>query len=384
MFDARSARAYSYLPPVPALAVDLDGLPVAARPGEEDGQPVHVGALARVAQPVEWIVEDRIAAGGLYLVAGSPKLARKSWLMLHLVGCVARGAPWLGMRTHARPAIYVALEDGRRRVERRCALLGYASPAWDAAPCMAAFGLGALARIEAELATGGPQPILAIVDPLAEIASSRGLDEITAADMGNLLRPYREWAHATGATIILVHHYRKAGDMMRGHTALNAGCDGWCGVAPAQGDADLLLLDWTLRDGRSGVTGARMGQPNGAIQIEAAEVPADAVAVGSVESGKRTRTTRKVDREATDRAVALAHAFAHPSERLTADALAATINAARNTSGGEAITVPRARAALRALLGRGLRLYEGREHEYELDPAHAAGAREAASAGADM
>jgi hypothetical protein len=72
--------------------------------------------------PLVWLVPRFIAQGQLVLLGGRPK-GGKSWLVLQLVQCIDTGQPFLGKETKMAKALYIALEDGERRVYQRCQLL---------------------------------------------------------------------------------------------------------------------------------------------------------------------------------------------------------------------------------------------------------------------
>lgn len=61
---------------------------------------------------------DRLLAEGLALLVGKPK-GGKSWLLLMLGIAVASGWPFLGHSTTQRDVLYLALEDGQRRMKSR-------------------------------------------------------------------------------------------------------------------------------------------------------------------------------------------------------------------------------------------------------------------------
>ena len=68
--------------------------------------------------PVRWVV-PRVLPEGVTLLAGKPKLG-KSWLALGLCVAVASGGVALGTRRVERgEVLYLALEDNRRRLQKR-------------------------------------------------------------------------------------------------------------------------------------------------------------------------------------------------------------------------------------------------------------------------
>jgi len=65
----------------------------------------------------EWVVNDILPAG-LVTLAGRPKVG-KSWLMLQIAVAVATGGMAFGHRVKRGPVLYLALEDGARRLKNR-------------------------------------------------------------------------------------------------------------------------------------------------------------------------------------------------------------------------------------------------------------------------
>lgn len=68
--------------------------------------------------PVTWVVPGVIPEGSSLFV-GPPKIG-KSWFLLWLCLALAAGGRILGMPVAARPVLYLALEDGDRRLQDRC------------------------------------------------------------------------------------------------------------------------------------------------------------------------------------------------------------------------------------------------------------------------
>jgi hypothetical protein len=176
--------------------------------------------------PLEWIVQD-ILPIGLALLAGKSKIG-KSWLALDLAVSVASGAMLFGeITTYQCPVLYLALEDGERRLaDRMRKILGAeAEPAgltfateWRAADC------GGLALLEAWLAAN-PACRLAIVDTLGKIRGkpdgARGAYQQDYDDMAAL----KHLADARKICLLLIHHTRKMAaddvfDLVSGTTGL--------------------------------------------------------------------------------------------------------------------------------------------------------------------
>lgn len=83
--------------------------------------------------PVRWGVPG-VLPEGVTLFAGKPKLG-KSWLTLGLGVAIASGGVALGkVRVEQGPCLYLALEDNRRRLQKRLNKLlsgrGWTRAAW--------------------------------------------------------------------------------------------------------------------------------------------------------------------------------------------------------------------------------------------------------------
>ena len=160
--------------------------------------------------PLQWIVPDLVPAG-LSLLVGAPKVG-KSWAGLDIALAVASGGMALGgIRVEAGDVLFLALEDGPRRLaDRQELLLGSERPSerfhaytdWPK-------GVNA-ARAAWQWCADHPGVRLVLVDTLARVRPNRakggnGYDEDTAA-----LVPWQKLAEHFGIAVVLVHHDRKA------------------------------------------------------------------------------------------------------------------------------------------------------------------------------
>ena len=206
-------------------------------------------------EPVRYLVEDFLPQG-LVLLASPPKFG-KSWLALDLCCAVAGGTPFLGMPTRQAVCLYMALEDGEQRLQRRLdTLLGPAQTPQGlyyrtSAPTLAG---GLLLELETFLQRH-PDCKLLVVDTLQKV---RGADTgqsgtLYAADyavMGQL----KEFADQHKLCLLLVHHLRKMADDADPFNRI-AGSNGIFGAADAaivltrekREDAQ-TVLDLTGRD----------------------------------------------------------------------------------------------------------------------------------------
>jgi hypothetical protein len=73
---------------------------------------------AQVFPPLTYAVPGLIPEGSVLLV-GAPKIG-KSWLVLSIALAAAGGGRALGIEVPKRPTLYLALEDGDRRLQDRC------------------------------------------------------------------------------------------------------------------------------------------------------------------------------------------------------------------------------------------------------------------------
>src|SRR4051794_3181840 len=68
----------------------------------------------------DWLIEPFIARGALTVIAGPPKEAGKTTLLLQMVKCLLSGAPFAGRAIGRCPAaIYVSEEDSTFRAALR-------------------------------------------------------------------------------------------------------------------------------------------------------------------------------------------------------------------------------------------------------------------------
>ena len=218
---------------------------------ERNGQrPEIVSAAALMAlelPPVRWAVPG-IVPEGVTLLAGKPKLG-KSWLALGLAVAVSCGGVALGTRRVERgEALYLALEDNERRLQKRLGKLlqGEDAPeglhvatAW---PQIDEGGEDALERLCVER----PDLRLVVVDVLKRVRprTSR-YQSIYDADYESL-QALHGLAAGHNLAVLCVHHLRKAGaddplDEISGSTGLSGAADGVLVLKRDRGRGDAYL-----------------------------------------------------------------------------------------------------------------------------------------------
>lgn len=192
--------------------------------------------LSTTFPPLVWVVPDLVPAG-LTLLVGAPKVG-KSWAALDVGLAVAAGSKALGgLDVEAGRVLFLALEDGPRRMADRMRLLLGSDPASERFHAYHDWPRGTdAARAAWQWCTDHPDARLIVVDTLARVRPPRShggnsYDEDTAA-----LVPWQRIAEQFSVAVVLVHHDRKAGDSGDFVDAVS-GTHGLAGVA----DTTLLL-----------------------------------------------------------------------------------------------------------------------------------------------
>ena len=196
---------------------------------------------------VRWAVPG-IVPEGVTLLAGKPKLG-KSWLTLDLGVAISTGRVALGTkRVEQGECLYLALEDTRRRLQRRLdkLLSGRAAPAglhlaleW---PRLDQGGAEALD----EWLEVHPHTRAVMVDTLKKVRSrTSGNRNVYDVDY-EALEPLLSLAAEHGVAIVVVHHTRKLSaddplDEISGSTGLSGGVDGALVLKRDRGRADAYL-----------------------------------------------------------------------------------------------------------------------------------------------
>lgn len=148
---------------------------------------------------------------GATLLCGAPK-AGKSWLALSLALSVTSGRKALGsVDVEAGPALYLALEDTARRLQRRLRQLLAADPA-PAGLTLAidcpALPDGGLNQIEKWLQLHA-EPRMVIIDVFERVRGPQPPNVSAYAADYAAVRSVKQLADAYGVALVLVHHVRK-------------------------------------------------------------------------------------------------------------------------------------------------------------------------------
>ena len=199
-----------------------EAAPQQAAPEPETAKPAGVQAWSArelsemVLPPIRHVVEGLLPMGMGVLVA-KPKLG-KSWMVLDLCLAVAQGEPFLGFPTRQHGTLYLALEDGKSRMQTRLRRLLEGRPAPANMHVMfqaQRLGEGLLETL-GEYLDANPDIHLVCIDTLSKIKpKAKPFENAYDADydyMGRL----KAFADSRGICVLLVHHTRKSNpDRMR-------------------------------------------------------------------------------------------------------------------------------------------------------------------------
>ena len=214
--------------------------------------------------PLKWAVPD-VVPEGLTLLVGSPKVG-KSWAALGLAIAVASGGSALGaIDVDEGDVLYLALEDGPRRLRDRLRLL----LADEQVPDRLAFVTRA-PRIDEDLAgfltrwvASADAPRLIVVDVLARVRPPADRNGSAYAADYAAVEPLQALATSYGIAVLLVHHTRKAKD--DDYLATVSGTHGLAGAA----DAVLVLnRSRTAADAVLSVTGRDVEEAEHALTFD--------------------------------------------------------------------------------------------------------------------
>lgn len=229
-----------------------------------------------------------IVPEGLSVLAGAPKVG-KSWLVLGLLLAAAAGGTALGAVPvgDGGDVLYVALEDGNRRMQARCRRL-LASEYRPGDPIPARFAYltaitpGQLAGTLAEWLTGHPAGF-AVVDTLGRVLPPARQGETPYSRDYRVMSELKAVADAfPGAALLMNHHDRKAlsadfVDSVSGTNGIAGAADTVLVLTRAREDP-AGLLQVTGRDVREGAYALTFDR--GAWQLDGGGLDAAAAAAG--------------------------------------------------------------------------------------------------------
>lgn len=186
--------------------------------------------LSQEFPPLVFLVDGILARGHLAMIGGRPK-SGKSWLVLQLAQAVDQGLVFLDRQTRRGRVLYIALEDGARRIYQRANVLRWrptdgAAVLFDIAnfdgDVVPGPGLAQIAALAADFD-------LIIIDTLIATLSGRA-SENDNVQMGMIVNELARIAHDSETAVLLVHHTGKGFsenvfDLLRGASALRGAYD---------------------------------------------------------------------------------------------------------------------------------------------------------------
>jgi AAA domain len=203
--------------------------------------------LAEELPEVRWAVPG-IVPEGVTVLAGKPKMG-KSWMTLGACVAVVTGGNALGeIEVVQGEALYLALEDNKRRLQRRLDKLltnGTVPKGLHMATDWPRADEGGIERLDAFL-RAHPDCRLVAVDTLARF-KPRATGRRTQYDEDrDAVDPLAPLAAEHGVAILLVHHLRESEsddplDMIHGSAGLTGGVDGALVLKRQRGSADAYL-----------------------------------------------------------------------------------------------------------------------------------------------
>jgi hypothetical protein len=209
-------------------------------------------------EPIAWIVPEIIPAEGVTLLCSRPKFG-KSWLAYDLcIGATTNRFILGEIKPAQGDVLYLALEDSRRRLQRRMTkLLPTFSGKWpDKLTITTEWrrlhegGLDDIRAWHQDAKAKVGNPILVVIDVLAKVRKpTGGTRSVYEADYEALTGLHR-LSHELGIAILVVHHTRKAAadDLMEtvsGSNGITGAADTVIVMAKKGGGA---LLDIRGRD----------------------------------------------------------------------------------------------------------------------------------------
>jgi hypothetical protein len=202
--------------------------------------------LAREIPATRWAVPG-ILPEGVTLLAGKPKLG-KSWLGLGLGVATASGGYALGKkRVEPGEALYLALEDNERRLQKRLKKLtdsGSDLSRLHYATEWPRLNEGGADELRAWL-NAHPNTRLVVIDTLAKIRKPAHGQNVYREDY-EALEKLLPLASEYGVAVLVVHHLRKMAasdpmDEISGSTGLSGGVDGFLILKRDRGRHDATL-----------------------------------------------------------------------------------------------------------------------------------------------
>ena len=189
---------------------------------------------------------DKILPHGIFILAGSPKIG-KSWLVLDICLSISSGNSFWNFPTEQRDVLYIALEDGYRRLQDRIMQLSdghHDNTRLHLATKSLGISENGLAQQIDSFMLDHPNTTLIVIDTLKNIRDTVQDKNLYSSDYEDM-KMLRKITDKHKVTLLLVHHTRKMLDpdplnTISGSTGLAGAVDG------------LWILEKTKRTGDKG------------------------------------------------------------------------------------------------------------------------------------
>lgn len=173
----------------------------------------------------KWLIQDILVEATAAVLSGDSQ-SFKTFSALDMALCVATGTPWHGRPVLSGAVVYIAAEGGwtlRDRLEAWETGRGIEAPdeRFHLLEVPVSIGdVATVANFSAFIRARAPR--LVVIDTLS--ACAEGLKENASEDMATFVRHMKAIARETGATVVVIHHNNKGGDL-RGAVSLKNDAD---------------------------------------------------------------------------------------------------------------------------------------------------------------
>jgi hypothetical protein len=217
--------------------------------------------------PPNYLIQGIVRMPGLISPFGHPGTL-KTMLMMDLAVCIAAGIPWLpplpnvgaggSYAVKQGPVLWFDMDNGRNRLRERFGALCRARNVKDIplhAISMARPVFDVSKAEEADLLAAQIIQLGAIFCGIDNLGTVSGGKDENSSEMVPVMANLRYVSEATGATLWPVHHARKTvngqgrlGDLLRGHTSINASLDLALLVSREEGSDQITVQSTKTRD----------------------------------------------------------------------------------------------------------------------------------------
>lgn len=193
--------------------------------------------------PMRWIVPNLIAENSVTILAGKPKVG-KSWLTLQLASAISAGVSFFGQDTPRGNVLYMALEDGVRRIKDRTDKLG--SFMVDNLSFIFEWSRGQKAIEDLDMYLGNAVGTrIVIIDTLGRVLPS-GSDSNDYSSMGDFIAEIQRLAIKYEVAFLLIHHANKLASedfvsSVLGSTAIAGSADAILALRRTRGQTGAVL-----------------------------------------------------------------------------------------------------------------------------------------------